>query len=132
MPDHDRPSGEINVLILQRITEVASKVEAVANGQNDLKTSMMIQFNDGKHRMDGIDQRIDTLEKNGCNKGQKSDEDSDWSKPAKHQQKHRSQRDVPTEPIPRKPADLALWIKYGAMIGAAVAGAYAAVKAGAP
>jgi hypothetical protein len=139
MPDPNHTSGEINTLILARVTEVAAKVETVANGQADLKLSMQLSFNDGKHRMDGLAQRIETLEKSGCQRlaqhqttqaqAQKSDDDSDWSKPAKHKHE-RSQRDVPTEQIGRK-LDLAMWIKYGAMIGAAVAGAYAAVKAGA-
>jgi len=141
MPD-GHSSGEINVLILARITEVASKVESVASGQNDLKMSMMMQFNDGKHRMNGLEMRIDGLEHNGCKKlvqhqqdttarmaVQKSDEESDWKNANTKPQKHRPQRETPTDRIAKK-LDLAVWIKYGAMIGAAVAGAYAAVKAG--
>lgn len=123
MSGDGKGSGEINVLILQRITEVASEVKAVSSGQADLKTSMMLQFQEGKHRMDGMAERITDLE-NG-----KNDDDSDWSKPAKHKHQAVRQRDVPTEPISKK-LDLSVWIKYGAMIGAAVAGAYAAVKAG--
>jgi hypothetical protein len=129
MSGDGKGSGEINILILARITEVASKVEAVANGQADLKTSMMVQFNDGKHRMDGLADRITELENNGCQKGQKSDEDSDWSKPAKHRHQAVRQRDVPTEPITKK-LDMNTWIKIGWVIGAAIAGAFVAVKAG--
>jgi hypothetical protein len=129
MSGDERPSGEINILILQRITEVAQKVEAVANGQAELKSDMRVQFNDGKHRMDGLEERIDHLEENGCQKG-RGDDDSDWSKPAKHKRPERSQRDVPTEPISKK-LDMNTWIKIGWVIGAAVAGAFVAMKAGA-
>ena len=143
----DRPSGEINTLILARITEVASKVETVATGQADLKTAMLLQFQDGKHRMDGLDMRIVNLEKNGCQRlaqpqqaataaaattvqvpqQPKTDEDSDWSKPGKHAPTPHRKREAATEPISKK-IDLALWVKLGAVLGAAIAGAYAAIK----
>jgi len=142
----DRPSGEINTLILARITEVASKVETVATGQADLKTAMLLQFQDGKHRMDGLEGRISSLEANGCKRltqhqqaataaattvqvpqQPKTDEDSDWSKPGKHATTPHRKREAATEPISKK-IDLALWVKLGAVLGAAIAGAYAAIK----
>lgn len=134
MPDHsERPSGEINTLILQRVTEVASKVESVATGQAELKLSMQLSFQEGKHRMDGLAQRIETLEKekNGCQKGQ-SDEDSDWSKPAKHKHRAVDQREVQTDRT-AKPAfklDMPTLIKVGMLIGAVLAGYAAAGKVG--
>ena len=131
MGDSNNTSGEINVLILARITEVASKVEAVANGQNELKSSMMLQFNDGKHRMDGLEGRIEGLEEDAPRQHHQvvrrstirpTDDDSDW--------RPRAPREPKTETHTK--VDLGVWIKYGAMIGAAVAGAFAAVKAGSP
>lgn len=115
------PSGEISLVILSRLTEVATEVKDMRKAQGEV----LLSLNDGKHRMDGLESRLAAVEKNGCQKG-KSDEDSDWSKPSRHRSQ---QREVKTEPIARK-VDLAIWIKYGAMIGAAVAGAYMAVKAG--
>jgi hypothetical protein len=121
-------SREMNALILQRISEVSTKVDAVATGQGDLKTSMMLQFQDGKHRMDGLEGRIVSLEQSGCKRLPQHqsalEQLSDAHRP-------RSQRDVPTEPITKRKGgvlDADKWVKIGWIIGAAVVGAFAAMK----
>lgn len=116
------PSGEISLVILSRLSEVATEVKDMRKEQS----AVLLSLNDGKHRMNDLEARLAAVEKNGCQKG-KSDEESDWSKPSRH--RSHQQREVKTEPIAKK-VDLAIWIKYGAMIGAAVAGAYMAVKSG--
>lgn len=126
MPDPNQTSGEINLLILGRLTEVANKVETVATGQSAMREEMRVNFNDGKHRMDGLEGRIVILEKG------KSDDDSDWSKP-KHS-KHRAvdQREITTDRT-SKPGfkfDTPTLIKIGMLIGAVAAGYVAAGKVG--
>jgi hypothetical protein len=126
MSDKNQTSGEVSTILIGLLTEVRAECKTLTAGQAQIQRTL----DAGERRMDDLDDRLKHLEQNGCQRG-KADDDSDWSKPAKHKRPERSQRDVPTEPISKK-LDLALWIKYGAMIGAAVAGAYAAVKAGAP
>lgn len=119
MTDKNQTSGEVSTILIGLLTEVRTECKALTAGQAQIQRSL----DAGERRMDDLDERLKTLE-NG-----KNDDDSDWSKPAKHKHQAVRQRDVPTEPISKK-LDLSVWIKYGAMIGAAVAGAYAAVKAG--
>jgi hypothetical protein len=124
---------EVSKLILGRLTEVATRVEDVAAGQSSMREEMRLSFNDGKHRMDGMDNRIKILEQEKAEKNARAEagDGSDWSRPAvKHRKRDESQ--VSTDVIRRK-LDLALWVKYGAMIGAVLAGFYLAIKAaGAP
>ena len=121
-------SREMNALILQRISEVSAKVDAVATGQGDLKTSMMLQFQAGQYRMDGLEGRIVRLEQNGC---KRLPQHQAALAQLSYAQPPRSQRDVPTEAIVKKKVNLtdsAMWVKIGWIIGAAVVGAFAAMK----
>lgn len=128
MPDPNTTSGEINTLILGRLTEVANKVESVANGQSAMREEMRVSFNDGTHRMNGLEGRIVSLEK-----GQDKSDDSDWPKPERPG-KHRAvdQRDVATDRTtkPGFKIDMPTLIKIGMLIGAVLAGYMAAGKVG--
>ena len=135
MSDHDRQPGEINTLILTRITEVAGKVEAVANGQNDLKLSMQLNFQAGTHRMDGLAQRIETLEKNGCPRLAQHQQAIADCLVARRSDKPQpvDQRDIPTDRITKGSSfklDMPTLIKIGMLIGAVLAGYAAAGKVG--
>lgn len=108
MADPKFTSGEINVMILNRINEVATKVESVSESQAELKLSVQLALNDGKHRMDGFAQRIEELEKKN---------DNDWT-PPRH---HKAIRQETTDRVAKK-VDPSLWIKIGLLVGAAAAG----------
>jgi septal ring factor EnvC (AmiA/AmiB activator) len=147
-------SGEVQVLILDKLRGQDASIQSLTTAINN----MALLLNDGKHTMgshsqrieqhakdhielsrtvDGLDTRVGAVEaaiaaaraadeaKAAARREQ--DDASDWRAPGKHRA---LQREVKTETIRRM--DLTPWIKYGSLIGAAVAGAYAAVKVGSP
>jgi len=116
MSGDGKGSGEVSSIMIGLLQEVRTDCKTLTAGQAQVQRTL----DAGERRMDDLDKRLSAVEKNGC------------QRLAQHQQAmkpERSQRDIPTDRITKKP-DLTQWIKYGAMIGAAVAGAYAAVKAG--
>lgn len=120
-------SGEI---VIDLLKEVRADCKTLTAGQATIQRTL----DAGERRMDDLDRRLCAVEKSGCSRlaqhvqAARADDD-DWSNSIQKHRPERNQRDVPTDRMGRK-VDLTTWIKYGAMIGAAVAGAYAAVKAG--
>lgn len=120
-----KTSGEIVVGLLQ---EVRADCKTLTAGQATIQRTL----DAGERRMDDLDKRLSAVEKTGCQRlgqhqqaVQKTDDDSDWSKPAKH----KNQREIKTEPITKK-LDMGLWVKIGWIVGAAAAGYFAASKGG--
>ncbi len=125
-----RPSGEIQVLILDLLKEqrsdmksIAANTQATALDIAEIKGDLRV----GKQVMDDHTERIKALENaRPCLAKIKDDESSDDYRPSSTKRKAvRAEADTETLKVKRKPQDYGLWIKIGLLIGAAAAGAMA-------
>ena len=127
-----RPSGEIQVLILDLLKEqrsdmksIAANTQATALDIAEIKGDLRV----GKQVMDDHTERIKALENaRPCLAKIKDDESSDDYRPSSTKRKAvkpAAEADTETLKGKRKPQDYGLWIKIGLLIGAAAAGAMA-------